>query len=112
MAKEGKTSIKRPAKPFKGAVDGKPFTKENQPTPEEKSKGWQEKRAQKLLTQKILEKLTDGNNLEEYVDSLIKNAKLGNPKAIEVVNNGIEEQVTKTETTLKLGKDLADESYV
>ena len=34
------------------------------------------------------------------------------PKAIDALINGIEEQVTKTETTLKLGKDLADEDYV
>lgn len=46
-----KTSIKRPSKgrvPFRGAVDGKPFSKDNQPSPEAKSKG---KKKSKLLTE-------------------------------------------------------------
>ena len=105
MAKEDKTSKKRPIKPFKGAVDGKPFTTQYQPTPEAKSKGWQEKRAQKFLTQKILEVLLNGANLEDYVKSLFDNAKKGNPKAIDTINNGIEEQVTKTDVTSK-GNEL------
>ena len=103
MAKEGKTSIKRPAKPFRGAVDGKPFTTENQPTSEEKKNGWQEKRAQRHLTQMIIKKVLDdnnGENLDEIVESIIANAKMGNAKAIDVLINGIEEQITKTETTI------------
>jgi hypothetical protein len=112
MKEADKTPKKRPEKPFRGVIDGKSFTKENQPSPEAKSKGWQAKRAEKLLTQKIVEKLTEGKTLDEYVQSLIKNAKLGNAKAIDTINNGLEEQITKTETTLKLGKDLADEDYV
>jgi len=54
---DDKTTKKRPAKPFKGN-EGVKFSKTNQPAPENKSKGWQEKRAEKLLTQKIIEKLT------------------------------------------------------
>jgi hypothetical protein len=100
MKADDKTSKKRPAKPFRGAIDGKPFTKENQPSPEAKSKGWEARRAERLLTQKIIEKLTGANNLEEYVDSLFNNAKMGNAKAIDTLNNGIEEQITKTETTI------------
>jgi hypothetical protein len=103
---------KKPRKLMNGAETGKPFTKDYQPTPEAKSKGWEAKRAEKLLTQKIIEKLTDGNNLDDFIESLITNAKMGNAKAIDVLTNGIEEQITKTETTLKLGKDLADENYV
>ncbi len=83
-----------------GIETGKAFTKENQPTPEAKSKGWEARRAERLLTQKIIEKLTGSNNLEEYVDSLFNNAKMGNAKAIDTLNNGIEEQITKTETTI------------
>ncbi len=83
-----------------GAETGKPFTKDYQPTPEAKSKGWQEKRAEKLLTQKIIEKLTEGETLDEYVKSLITNAKLGNAKAIDTINNGLEEQITKTESII------------
>jgi hypothetical protein len=100
MKADDKTPKKRPSKPFKGAVDGKPFSKENQPSPEAKSKGWEARRAERLLTQKIIEKLTGSNNLEEYVDSLFNNAKMGNAKAIDTLNNGIEEQITKTETTI------------
>ena len=99
MKADDKTSKKRPFKPFKGD-EGVKFSKENQPPPENKSKGWQEKRAERLLTQKIIEKLTGSNNLEEYVDSLFNNAKMGNAKAIDTLNNGIEEQITKTETTI------------
>lgn len=111
MKADDKTTKKRPQKLFKGD-EGVKFSKENQPSPEAKSKGWEAKRAEKLLTQKIIEKLTDGNNLDDFIESLITNAKMGNAKAIDVLTNGLEEQITKTETTLKLGKDLADESYV
>ena len=99
MKADDKTSKKRPLKPFKGD-EGVKFSKENQPTPEAKSKGWEARRAERLLTQKIIEKLTGSNNLEEYVDSLFNNAKMGNAKAIDTLNNGIEEQITKTETTI------------
>ena len=99
MKSGDKTSKKRPIKPFKGD-EGVKFSKENQPTSEAKSKGWEARRAERLLTQKIIEKLTGANNLEEYVDSLFNNAKMGNAKAIDTLNNGIEEQITKTETTI------------
>jgi hypothetical protein len=99
MKADDKTPKKRPIKPFKGD-EGVKFSKDNQPTPEAKSKGWEARRAERLLTQKIIEKLTGANNLEEYVDSLFNNAKMGNAKAIDTLNNGIEEQITKTETTI------------
>jgi len=99
MKADDKTTKKRPQKLFKGD-EGVKFSKENQPPPEAKSKGWEARRAERLLTQKIIEKLTGSNNLEEYVDSLFNNAKMGNAKAIDTLNNGIEEQITKTETTI------------
>jgi len=91
MAKENvdKTSKRIP---LRGAIDGKPFTTDNQPSPEAKSKGWQELRAQRLLTQKILEEMIKGTNMADYFQSLLNNAKMGNAKAIETINNGIEEQ--------------------
>jgi hypothetical protein len=98
-----KADDKTPKKPrvrMNGLETGVSFTKDNQPTPEAKSKGWEARRAERLLTQKIIEKLTGSNNLEEYVDSLFNNAKMGNAKAIDTLNNGIEEQITKTETTI------------
>ena len=76
---------------------GVKFTADNQPSPEAKKAGWQEVRAQKLLTQMILKKMAEGNNLTEYVDSLLTNAKDGNAKAIDTINNGIEEQKIVTE---------------
>ena len=75
----------------------KQFTSEYQPSPEAKKAGWQEVRAQKLLTQMILKKMAEGTNLNEYVDSLLTNAKEGNAKAIDTINNGIEEQKIVTE---------------
>ena len=38
------------------------FTSEKQPTSEQKKAGWEFKRQQKLLTQKIIEKLTGVKN--------------------------------------------------
>ena len=109
---EDKTPKKRPKKPFEGAKDGKPFTSENQPTSEAKKAGWEEWRARRMLTQSIIAKMAEGENLNQYIQSLLDNAKLGNSKAIETINKGIEEQVDKSEVTItKIGKDLADESY-
>lgn len=76
---------------------GVKFTAENQPSPEAKKAGWQELRAQKLLTQKILEEMTKGTNMNDYFQSLLNNAKEGNAKAIDTINNGIEEQKIVTE---------------
>lgn len=108
MAKDDKTSKKRPSRPFKGAVDGKPFSATNQPTPEAKRKGWEEKRAEKLMTQLFIEKLTGnkGEILDEVVESIINNAKLGNAKAIDVLINCIEEQITKTQIEVKQEQPL------
>lgn len=97
MAKKIETSKKRPAKPFRGAVDGVPFSKDNQPKPEAKSKGWGHWRKQRHLTQAIITAMVgkDGKPKKafgEYVNSLIENAKAGNPKAIETLNKSMEDQ--------------------
>ena len=76
---------------------GVKFTSENQPSGAAKSKGWLELRAQRLLTQKILEEMTKGTNMNDYFQSLLDNAKAGNAKAIDTINNGIEEQKVVTE---------------
>jgi len=86
---------------MKGNETGKPFTSDNQPSPEAKSKGWQELRAQRLLTQKILEEMTKGTNMADYFQSLLSNAKMGNAKAIETINRGIEDQVDKSEVKVE-----------
>lgn len=88
--------------PLRGAIDGKPFTTENQPPPEAKSKGWQEKRAERLLTQMIIEKMTKGKALEEYVEALVTLATTeGNSKAIDTINKGIEDQIDKSEVKVE-----------
>lgn len=91
MAQDDKTTKKRPKKPFVGN-EGVTFSKENQPSPEAKKAGWKEWREKRMLTQMIANKMAEGTTLEEYYESLLKNAKLGNPKAIETINKGIEEQ--------------------
>ena len=102
-----KTPKKRPSKPFRGAIDGKPFTKEMQPSPEAKSDGWKKLRAERLLTQGILAHMTKGKNMQEFINSLYTNAKKGNPKAIETIVKGIEEDVIKIASTDVEGNDKA-----
>lgn len=41
--------------PFRGAQDGVPFTSENQPTPQQKSEGWQKKKFTRALIQEFLQ---------------------------------------------------------
>lgn len=108
MAEDNKTSKKRPSKPFNGAVDGVPFSKENQPSPEAKSEGWKELRAKRLLTQQIIAEMTgeEGKNLKSYVKSLIDNAKNGNSKAIETINKCLEDDIIKVAQTDSEGNDL------
>ena len=107
LANNDKTPKKRPAKPFRGAIDGVPFTSENQPTPEQKKKGWEELRKARLLTQTILShflgsNLDDNQKLEDYVVSLVKLAKEGNAKAIEAINKALEDDIQKIELSGKL----------
>lgn len=95
--KDTQTPKKRPAKPFNGKEDGVCFTKENQPTGEQKKLGWEKWRAQRNLTQSIIAEMSEGTNLKEYIKSLVTNAKMGNPKAIDTVNRCIEDDITKIE---------------
>ena len=65
-------------KPLRGAIDGKPFTSENQPTPEAKKAGWKELREQRLLTQNLLKLLLDENGIptsegSDFFKSLLTN---------------------------------------
>lgn len=106
MADEEKTSSKRRDHHLKGAIDGKPFTSENQPPPEAKKAGWKEWREKRMLTQMIAKKMAQGSTLEDYYQSLLDNAKAGNAKAIETINKGIEDQVDKSEVTHKVEKDI------
>ena len=105
MAGSDKTTKKRPKKPFTGS-EGVTFSKDHQPTPEKKKEGWKEWREKRMLTQMIAKKMAQGTTLEEYYQSLLDNAKLGNAKAIETINKGIEDQIDKSEVTHKVEKDI------
>lgn len=100
-----------------GPDTGKKFSSDNQPPAEHKKAGWKELREQRLLTQNLLKALLDENGIpttvgEDFFKSLVTNAKGGNPKAIDVIINALEEQKTIQEVRLpKIGKDLEDETY-
>ena len=86
-------------KPLRGAIDGKPFTSDNQPSPEAKKAGWKQLREQRLLTQNLIKMLLDENGIptidgQSFFQSLLTNAKDGNAKAIDVVINTLEDQKT------------------
>src|SRR6478736_10515533 len=113
MAGEEKTTKKlpKPAKPFTGA-EGNSFAADNQPSAELKKEGWKKMRAKRLLTQAILAHMTKDNNLENYINSLYTNAKKGNPKAIETINKGIEDDITKVAFTDKEGNDVKPVNFI
>lgn len=95
------TTKKRPAKPFTGK-EGNTFSKDNQPSPEAKKKGWQELRKERLLTQEIIKELigSDGKpkqSFKDYIRAMLTNAKRGNPKAIETINKCLEDDVLKVD---------------
>lgn len=84
------------------APEGKRFTAEYQPPGVAKSEGWKRWRAEKMLTQKIIEKIIespteDKMSLNHYVEKIYELAVKGNPKAIDTINNGIEEAAQKIE---------------
>lgn len=103
MAKAGKTTKKR-LQPANGVK----FSAENQPTPTAKSQGWQEWRKERHLTQSIIKALTGENKAKfgEYIDSLLKNAQAGNPKAIDAVNKCLEDEIIKVAQTNTAGEDV------
>ena len=87
-----------------GPDTGKKFSSDNQPPAEHKKAGWKELREQRLLTQNLIKMLLDENGMptidgQSFFQSLITNAKGGNPKAIDVLINTLEDQVTKTDIT-------------
>jgi uncharacterized protein YnzC (UPF0291/DUF896 family) len=111
MAGVAKTTKKLPAKPFTGA-EGNSFAKDNQPSPQAKSEGWKKLRAQRLLTQAIIAHMTKEKNLETYISSLYTNAKKGNPKAIETINKGIEDDIAKVAFTDTEGNDVKPFQFI
>lgn len=107
MAKAVKT-IKKRQLPINAAKNAVKFSSEYQPTPSAKSQGWQEWRKERHLTQSIIKALTgeDGKDFKDYINSLIKNAKAGNPKAIDAINKCLEDEIIKVAQTNTAGEDV------
>lgn len=110
MAKAVKTIIKR-QKRGNPDLKGKTFTSDYQPSPEAKKKGWEEFRKERHLTQSIIKMMLgeDGkpnDTFGEYLQSLVTNAKLGNPKAIDAVNKCLEDEIIKVAQTNTAGEDV------
>lgn len=103
MAKAAKTTKKR-----QPPANGVKFSAENQPDPAAKSLGWQEWRKERHLTQSIIKALTGENKakFDDYIESLLKNAKAGNPKAIDAVNKCLEDEIIKVAQTNTAGEDV------
>ena len=90
---------------------GVKFTSNNQPSPEAKKKGWEEFRKERHLTQSIIKMMLgeDGKPNETftgYLESLVRNAQLGNPKAIDAVNKCLEDEIIKVAQTNTAGEDV------
>jgi len=105
MAKTTKELPKkrRPAKPFTGK-EGNSFSKDNQPTPEQKKAGWEQWRKERHLTQAIVKKMLGVNGkptrtMTDFINKLVQNANRGNPKAIETIYKCIEDDVIKVAQT-------------
>ena len=99
MAKAIETTGKPRGKVLSGK-DGVAFSKEYQPTPEAKKKGWEEWRRERILTQSIIKKMIGDDGLftdkhTKFIDSLLRLANEGNAKAIDVVCKCLEEEVMK-----------------
>lgn len=103
-----KTSEKPRKVVLNGAKDGIPFSSENQPSPESKKQGWEERRKRRYLTQEIIKKMiredgTPTDTFDSYILSLITNARNGNAKAIETINKAIEDDILKSEVSVNGG---------
>ena len=103
MAVKDKTTKKR-----QPPANGVRFSSKNQPDPSAKSAGWQEWRKERHLTQSIIKALTGENKdkFDDYINSLILNAKAGNPKAIDAVNKCLEDEIIKVTATNAAGEDV------
>lgn len=101
--KKPETTKKLPRNIFTGQ-EGNTFTADNQPDPALKSAGWQKRRSERLLTQGIIKLLIGSDKgdkpLHEYIKALHTLAKKGNPKAIETINRGIEDDIVKVSLEL------------
>jgi hypothetical protein len=109
MENKPNSSKKRQKSVLNGAKDGVPFSATNQPSPESKREGWKEFRKKRMLTQELIKMMIGDDGLPNqtfkgYLQSLVKNAKLGNAKAIEAINKCLEDDITKIELSGEVGQ--------
>ena len=110
MAKVLKTTSKLPAKPFTGK-EGNTFSKDNQPAAILKKAGWEQWRKERHLTQAIIKMMVGEDGVPNgtftgYLQSLVSNAKAGNPKAIDAINKCLEDEIIKVAQTNTAGEDV------
>ena len=101
---------------------GKKFSKENQPTPEAKSKGHQKRKTMREMLDYLLEKeLTSKNGekattLEAMMTAMIKQGLNGNVKACEFIRDTIgqkpTEKVAATNATITVTDEKTIESVM
>lgn len=108
--KDATETTKKPRAKVDGST-GRLYSKDNQPAPEAKKAGWQELRKRRLLTQEIIKMMLneDGTpkaTFKDYMNSLVKNAANGNPKAIDTINKAIEDEIIKVAQTNSEGEDV------
>ena len=109
--KKNATETTKKPRPKVDGSTGKLYSKDNQPAPEAKKAGWQELRKRRLLTQEIIKMMLneDGTpkaTFKDYMNSLVKNAANGNPKAIDTINKAIEDEIIKVAQTNSEGEDV------
>ena len=110
MAKAVKTIGKR-QKRGNPDLKGVKFTSTYQPSPEAKKRGWEEFRKERHLTQNIIKMMIGENGVPNetftgYLQSLVSNARLGNPKAIDTINKCLEDEIIKVAQTNTAGEDV------
>ena len=101
---------------------GKKFSKENQPTPEAKSKGHQKRKSMREMLDYLLEKeLTNKNGekattLEAMMTAMIKQGLNGNVKAVEFIRDTTgqkpTEKVEATNATITVTDEKTIESVM
>ena len=101
---------------------GKKFSKENQPTPEAKSKGHQKRKTMRAMLDYLLEKeLTNKNGekattLEAMMTAMIKQGLNGNVKAVEFIRDTTgqkpTEKVEATNATITVTDEKTIESVM
>lgn len=113
---ESQQVVKKKGKHRLTGKEGNKFTSTNQPSPEAKRLGWQEVRKQRLLTQGIIKLMVDQHGMptrtfQDYLRSLVSNAKMGNAKAIEALNKIMEDDILKIAQVDTQGNDKPNVNF-